>query len=240
MSLPSTQRPARARARAPWYCRALFAFTVAMVAALPPLPALALVQTTNERTPTWITFAHRVKSSAPGDAVYRGMALFCEFPEQFAPRTPNPRWAEERPWRLHFVERMNPAFSRCLIRVFATWPEFADPEIEAVLRLTFEKALPPKIGLVPVGDRQVEMKQFIVLAALSSHPSDSALRLLLQDGRFIKRAADLRHELGEEIAYLGSLTDGVWATRGGLCEMGGHEVQSETLTMAHASVSFMS
>jgi hypothetical protein len=161
MSLPSFQRPARARARAPWYYRALLAFAVAMAVALPPLPVLALVQTTNERTPTWITFPHWVKSSAPGDAVYRGMALFCEFPEQFAPRTPNPRWAEERPWRLHFVERMNPAFSRCLIRVFATWPEFVDPEIQAVLRLTFEKALPPKIGLAPVGDRQVEMKQFI-------------------------------------------------------------------------------
>ncbi len=123
--------------------------------------AHALVQTSQERAPTSIPFAHRMNGTE--GALYAGMALFCEFPEQFAPDRPNPRWEDERPWRLHFVERLNPAFSRCMIRTFIRRPEFVDHEIQAVMRFEFEKAIPPKMGLAPVGDRQVEMKQAIFL-----------------------------------------------------------------------------
>ena len=155
-------RPQRGRCAPAWRARLLSRLLVAALM-LPAAPALALVQTGAERMPTWVTFPHRVHPKAREEALYRGMALFCEFPEQIPPRTPNPRWEDERPWRLHFVERMNPAFSRCLLRVFFSRPEFVDHEIEAVLRMEFEKSVPPKLGLAPTGERVVELKQRIFL-----------------------------------------------------------------------------
>jgi len=153
----------RQRAERSTLQRMLLAGLAVVAIVLPAPPSHALVQTGSERMPTWVTFPHRVNPKAREEALYRGMALFCEFPEQIAPRTPNPRWEDERPWRLHFVERMNPAFSRCLIRVFFSRPEFVDHEIEAVLRMEFEKTVPPKLGLAPAGERGVELKQRIFL-----------------------------------------------------------------------------
>jgi len=160
--LRADTRPRRGRLAPAWRARLLSRLLVAALL-LPAVPAQALVQTGAERMPTWVTFPHRVSQKAREEALYRGMALFCEFPEQIPPRTPNPRWEDERPWRLHFVERMNPAFSRCLIRVFFSRPEFVDHEIEAALRLEFEKAVPPKFGIAPAGERAVELRQRIFL-----------------------------------------------------------------------------
>ena len=109
--------------------------------------AFGLQQTGNDRTPTWTTFKVRSLGNEERGAFF-GLGAFCQFPEQFAPKRPNPRWENERPFRKHFVERFNPAFSGCFLKPFVSIPDLSyDFKIPAEFHFEFEKSLP--IGFQP-------------------------------------------------------------------------------------------
>lgn len=116
------------------------------------LPALALLQTSNDRTPTWTMFKVRAMGDAERGA-FLGLGLFCQFPEQYPPKTPNPRWETERPMRPHFVEHLNPKFTGCAIRPFVVLPQFTDYKIPAEYEFEFEKQLPPGFEPYRTGER---------------------------------------------------------------------------------------
>lgn len=105
-------------------------------------PAHALLETGGDRTPTWTSFRVHERGTQE-KAAFFGLGAFCQFPEQFAPKRPNPRWESERPFRQHFVEHLNPAFSGCLLRPFVAMPQFHDFKIPAQMVFEFEKSLPP-------------------------------------------------------------------------------------------------
>lgn len=117
-----------------------------------PMSAFALLQTSNDRTPTWTMF----KVHAMGDAergAFLGLGLFCQFPEQYPPKVPNPRWETERPMRPHFVEHLNPKFMGCKIRPFVELPQFTDFKIPTEYEFEFEKQLPPGFEPYRTGER---------------------------------------------------------------------------------------
>jgi len=68
---------------------------------------------------------------------------------------------------------------------------------------------------------QEEMKQFVVIVAFASYPSDTALRLLLGNGRFLKIAGDLKASLDEEVGYLAGLRAFTWSSLGDVCGLPG-------------------
>ena len=86
---------------------------------------------------------------------------------------------------------------------------------------------------------QEEMEQFVVIVAFASYPSDTALRMLLGNGRFLKIAGDLNASLDEEVGYLAGLRAFTWSSLGDVCGLPGPEVQSEVLFVAHVCISFM-
>ena len=86
---------------------------------------------------------------------------------------------------------------------------------------------------------QEEMKQFVVIVAFASYPSDTALRMLLGNGRFLKIAGDLNASLDEEVGYLAGLRAFTWSSLGDVCGLPGPVVQSEVLSVAHVCISFM-
>jgi hypothetical protein len=103
--------------------------------------AVALQQTNNDRTPTWVSFKARALEKNETGAFF-ALGMFCSFPEQFPPKRPNPRWDNERPLRQHFVEKLNPAFLGCFLKPVVAMPEFFDFKIPAEMQFNFEKSLP--------------------------------------------------------------------------------------------------
>lgn len=129
----------------------------AAMALLAPLPADALLQTDNDRTPTWTTF--RVHAQGPHErGAFFGLGASCQFPEQFAPKRVNPRWESERPLRPHFVEHLNPAFSGCVLKPYMVLPEFMDRQVPAMLTFEFEKSVPKGFLPYATGPRQAVVR----------------------------------------------------------------------------------
>lgn len=122
-----------------------------------PLPAAALLQTDNDRTPTWTTFRVRAQVQDERGAFF-GLGASCQFPEQFAPKRPNPRWESERPLRPHFVEHFNPAFAGCVLKPFLALPALMDFDVPAALSFEFEKAVPRGFKPFATGPRTAVMR----------------------------------------------------------------------------------
>lgn len=120
------------------------------------LPAAALLQTSNDRTPTWTMFKVRAMGDQERGAFFAVGAL-CVFPEQYPPKRPNPRWETERPSRPHFVEHLNPAFIRCVFRPFVAMPEFYDPKIPVEYEFEFEKQVPRGFEPHRTGERSARV-----------------------------------------------------------------------------------
>ena len=173
-------------------CAAVLSGMLGIALALLPGSALALIQTDNERTPTWDNFSIRTNNATNERGAYLGMAMFCDFPEQYRPHKPNPRWEQERPWRSHFVERVNPNFSHCHVRVFVVLPQTGtDFDLEATLEMAFETALPPALQPSAGGTRTITMTQKILtsrrfaLPELSGSPRQKVTFRLQINGKIL-------------------------------------------------------
>lgn len=132
---------------------------VALLATVPvwPLAVPALMQTDNDRTPTWTTFSVRQLGQKEEGAFF-GLGAMCQFPEQFAPKRPNPRWETERPSRPHFVEHLNPGFSGCVFKPYLALPQFMDRHVPAELRFEFGRSLPSGFKPFASGERTAIMR----------------------------------------------------------------------------------
>ena len=64
---------------------------------------------------------------------------------------------------------------------------------------------------------QQEHRHFVVLAALASYPSDTCLRMLLEDSRMILRHGDIVWAVAEEVQYVAALSENTWSALGSAC-----------------------
>ena len=91
-----------------------------------------------------------------------------------------------------------------------------------------------------VGRLSSEVKSFAVIAAVAAYVPDGFLRELLEDDRVMRRTAELRQALTDELCYVSNLSDAFWrrlsdalAYRGGVC------LRADTLRASNVSAAYI-